>query len=648
MKIKIRHILFATTVIAAMPVFAVTPELPKTEILGKEYYYHEIQKGESIYGIAKQYNWDLEELVKLNPTASSEMKKGTRLYYPTGKVTSVPEKDNLSSPEMAEVEPIRHVVRKGETVYGISRQYGIPVETIYMLYPNAKYGIKAGETLEFPQMDAYSGNQYIFYTIKPGDTLYSLAKKYQTTVEDILKANPGVSEKNFRIGETVRVIANSNTKNVHKELVEEERLAGIDTYKVKKKDTWTSISEKTGVDVETLKDANEYTRNPKKDEIINVPVIETVKVEKDVIVEDPRELSAEGIQEIYDSIHQINSDLEQLREVRIALLLDEPNSKKDIDFTRGMIMALEDMKDAPYKINFKVIDGRGSTETVTAKLDNFEPDLLVATADKSFPAFLADYGATHRIEIVNAFDVKNDLFEENPSMVQILPPPSFFNEQVADKIIKEYGQKELIFVGTADDNDAIADLIKDQYSSHKIKRVAVNALADYSFKDDGDYVLYAYPQKKDEVIAILDAVRKVKEDFPVADITIIGRPSWVMLTDNFRDKFNDAEIVIPARCWFDTDNEEGKIFVDRFSEVFGGSPTKSFPNFAVSGYDIANYFIDTTVNNGGDYNKTSFNMSKGLQTDFDLKRVNNWSGFVNPVVYLLRFRPSGYVDKLTL
>ncbi|MDE6076822.1 MAG: LysM peptidoglycan-binding domain-containing protein, partial [Muribaculaceae bacterium] len=71
------------------PLFAATPDLPKTEILGKEYYYHEIQKGESIYGIARQHNWNLEELVRLNPTAASEMKKGTRLYYPTGRVTVV-------------------------------------------------------------------------------------------------------------------------------------------------------------------------------------------------------------------------------------------------------------------------------------------------------------------------------------------------------------------------------------------------------------------------------------------------------------------------------------------------------------------------------------------------------------------------------
>ena len=147
-------------------------------------------------------------------------------------------------------------------------------------------------------------------------------------MEDILKANPGISEVNFRIGDTVRINVDSNSDRYRTELVEEERLASIDSYKVKKKDSWSSISKKTGVDVETLKEANEEVALPEKNDILNIPVIETVKVEKQVNDIDPRELSEDGIRELYDSIHKIDSGLEQLREVRVAMLLDDPVSKK--------------------------------------------------------------------------------------------------------------------------------------------------------------------------------------------------------------------------------------------------------------------------------------------------------------------------------
>ena len=646
MKSIIRYIPLAAVMSLSVNLMAAETELPKTEILGKEYYYHEVQKGESVYGVAKKYGWDLEELVRLNPATSSQMKKGSRLYYPTGRVAVVTEISPDQEEKTPELEPIRHTVKRGETVYGISKQYGIPLETIYAAYPEARYGIKAGEILELPQSASIVSDKYLYYVIKPGDTLYSLAKRYHTTVEALLEANPGVSERNFRIGDTLRIGMDTGKRRIHTELVEESRLASIDTYKVKKNDTWSTISKKTGVDVETLRDANEETKRPEKNDIITIPVIETVQVEKEVEQTDPRELTPEGIREIYDSIHRIDSDVEELREVRVALLLDDPKGKKDIDFTRGMLLALEEKTDAPYKIDFKVVDGRASTADVTGQLDSFGPDILFATADKAFPAFLADYGEKNHIEIINAFDVRNDLFEDNPAMVQVLPPSNLFNEQVAERIADDYKDYELIMVGPKDDNDAIAEQILKSFAKDDVRKFSVSSLPDHRFADSGKYLLYCYPQKKEEVNEILAAIGQIREESGYCDITLVGRPSWITLTESFRDNFNGAEVVVPARCWFDPESDEGKDFEERYSETFGGTPVKSFPNFAVSGYDLANFFIDTTVKNGGDFNKAIYAENRGLQTDYDLKRVSNWSGFVNPAVYLVRFMPSGYVEKV--
>ncbi|MBD5356033.1 MAG: LysM peptidoglycan-binding domain-containing protein [Bacteroides sp.] len=635
-------------VIAAftLPLFAAEPKLPKVEILGKEYYYHEIKKGESLYGIAKQYGWDLNELVRLNPNTTSEMEKGARLYYPIGKETVVAEPEETSIEDSVSYEPISHVVKKGETVYSISRQYNIPLETIYASHPQAKYGIKAGETIVIQQSPQTVNGKYLFYVIKSGDTLYSLAKKYKTTIEDILKANPGVSQNNFRIGDTVRIAVNSNSQRTHTELVEEERVASIDSYKVKKDDTWKSIAKNTGVTEEVLKNANEDVRSPKKNEVINVPVIETVQVEKQTVDVDPRELESGGIEEIYDSVHNVNSEVKVLEEVKIALLSDEPTSKKDLEFARGFLIALEGMKDSPYKINFKIIDGRGSTESVINNLDDFEPNLIVATADKAFPAFLADYGNTNNVEIVNVFDVKNELYEDNPSMVQLLPSSAYFNEQIADRIYEEYGDRELILVGRADENDGIAELLIPKFDSSKVKKVSLSALSDYTVTDNGSYLIYAYPSKKEEVSDVMRGVVNLKENAVVAPINVIGRQSWVTFIETLGDKFSEAGVIIPARLWLDSDSREGKRFNEQYAKMFDGTPIKSFPNFAASGYDVAKYFIPSTAKNGGDFNKGFSNIDgESLQTDIRLQRVNNWGGFFNPSGYLLKFRPGGYVDK---
>ena len=631
----------------ALPLLASEPKLPKVEILGKEYYYHEIKKGESIYGIAKQYGWDVNELVRLNPNTTSDMEKGTRLYYPTGKVTVITQPEDVVSEDSIEYEPINHIVKKGETVYSISRQYNIPLDAIYAAHPSAKYGIKAGETIVIQQSPQTVSGKYLFYTIKPGDTLYSLAQKYKTSISDILKANPGVSQSNFRIGDTVRIAVNSNSSRIHTELVEEERLASLDSYKVKKNDTWKSIAQNTGVPVETLKEANEDVAVPQKNEVITVPVIETVPVEKQTVEEDPRELEPEGIKEIYDSLHNVNSESRLLDEVRIAMLSDEPTSKKDLEFARGILISLNEMKGSPYKINFKIIDGRASTEAVIDNLDDFEPNLIVATADKAFPAFLADYGNTNSVEIVNVFDVKNDLYEDNPSMVQLLPSSTYFNEQMADKIYDDYGNCELIVVGNPDENDGIAELLIPKFPDDKVRKVDVSSLSEYTMSDEGSYLIYAYPSKKEEVADIMQGLANLKETTPLAMVTVVGRPSWVTYTETFGDKFADGGVIIPSRLWLDTESSGWKKFTEEYSEMFGGTPVKSFPNFAASGYDVAKYFIPSTAENGGDFNKGFADVKEeSLQTDIKLQRVNNWGGFFNPSGYLLKFHPGGYVEKI--
>lgn len=646
---KIKSMIFPALGLLALslPVSGEVPNLPTVNILGKEYYYHEVQKGESVYGVSRQYNWDLEKLRKLNPHVAKDMKKGSKLYYP---VEVTDEADIVSSDfepeEEPEVTPITHVVKRGETVYSIARQYGIPLDDIYSSNPDAKYGIKAGEELVLVQNPDRKGTRFIFYQIKPGDTLYSLAKSHHISVESILRDNPGISENNFRAGETIR-LSNDESSKVKTAVIEEERIASIDSYKAKKNDSWESISRKTGVDAETLREANTAIREPEKNSVIRVPVVETVKVEKEVTPQDPREQTSEGIRELYDSIHRIDSDVRILEEVNVALLLDEPSSKKDIEFTRGFLLALDGMDETPFKVNLKVIDGSGSTMAVTDALDEFGPHILIATADKAFPAFLADYGETNHLEVVNAFDVKNELYEENPSMIQLLTPSALFNEEIADMVAADYGNREVIVVGPEDDGDSVFELLKGKFEGKELKPITVATLSETSLDDAKSYLIYATSQKRDDVFALLNVVRDIRERCPVADITIMGRPNWVTLTDLFQNNYHEAEIVVPARCWVDVENGSGKLFADKFEDMFGQEPLKSFPNFAASGYDVANYFIRTTAENGGDYNRQT-TRGNGIQNDFNLERTSNWGGFLNRNAYLLRFKPSGNIEKITV
>lgn len=617
--------------------------LPKTEILGKEYYIYEVKKGESIYGVAKKNGWDLQELVRLNPGDGKALSKGDRLYYPTGKETNVEEISQPVEINYATLEPIRHKVKKGETTYSISRQYGIPLEVIYKYNPSAKKGVKVGDDIEIPQ----TGNSsFYYYNIKKGDNLSFIAQEYNTTVEDILKENAGLSKNNFKAGTTIRIPINSNLDKAKTELVEEERISQISGYKVLKNETWEDISEKTGVEVEILKDANNIENVPSKNSIINVPIVETVEIEKTIDFESQKNLSQNEIQELYDSIKGNLKDERIFDEVRIALILDEPNSNKEIDFTRGMLVALAQMKHLPYKINLKVLDGRVAGNDLTNELDSYSPNLIISTSDKTFPLFLADYGNTNNIQILNVFDLKNDLYEDNPSMVQLLPPSSTFNEKIASYLYRNNKRRKLIGIGNPDENDGIGEELFDLFNGEGVNMT----LEEFgSLEPDimESVILYSFANKKEEVADFFTNVDNLTENFPGYDFKIVGRTNWVTMIDDFNDKFEEYSVMLPSRVWIDEESKSWKDFFREYDEMFESIPVRSIPNFAASGYDIAKYFIPLVVETKGDFNiNVTESHGETIQIDFSIDRVNNWGGFINNVGYIIQFMPGGRNEKI--
>ncbi|MCH5241615.1 MAG: LysM peptidoglycan-binding domain-containing protein [Muribaculaceae bacterium] len=619
-------------------------KLPTTEILGKEYYIYIVKKGESAYGIAKKNGWDLEELLRLNPEAKGNMEKGERLYYPTGQISIVTEMQEPIEIDYSSLEPIKHKVKKGETVYSISRQYNVPLEIIYKYNPESKRGVKTGEVIQIPQNGT---TQYYYYTLKSGDSLTSLAQTYNTSVEDLLKNNAGLTVNNLPKGEIIRISINSNLSKIKTELVTEERVSKISDYKVEKNESWEDISEKTGVEVEVLKEANFESEKPKEHSVVTVPVIETVEVEQTVPIEESSNLTSEEVQEIYDNVKGVNADTTNFDGVRMALIMDEPSSKKDIDFTRGLLIGMSEFKNATYKLDLKVMDGRVSTADLIGELDNYEPNLIISTADRAFPLFLADYGNTNNVQIVNVFDLKNDLYEDNSSMVQLLPPSGYFYDRLATKIYKDNRHRRLIAVGEEDESDGMAiELFNLFENGDKITLEEFGA-----FEPDvlEPILIYSYASKKEDVDDFFKNVGNLSENNPELDFKIIGRTSWIAMTDDYEDQFEEYSVYVPSRVWLNEKSRNWEKFTNVYEEMYEGSPVRSIPNFAASGYDVAKYFIPLVAVNHGDFNQGLKNYSEvSLQNEIDLSRVNNWGGFINGTSYLIRFRPGGETEGITV
>ena len=97
---------------------------------------------------------------------------------------------------------INHTVVKGQGLYSIARMYGVTEEEIINANPGSDTVIKAGEILSIP-VHPRTENEGKFHTAEAGETLYSLAKANGITVADLCNANPGLDISNFKAGQTI-------------------------------------------------------------------------------------------------------------------------------------------------------------------------------------------------------------------------------------------------------------------------------------------------------------------------------------------------------------------------------------------------------------------------------------------------------------
>lgn len=162
-----------------------------TETENKEdYIIYTVKSGDTLYGIAKSYNITPNELINYNNLNSSVLSIGQNLKIPFQDIKE----------EQENIEYIIYTVKPGDSLYSIARTYGISVNNIMSLNNLNSSLLSIGQTLKIP----ISEEEVISYIVKSGDTLYSIARKYNTTVDNIKQKN-NLKSNTLSIGQTLTI-----------------------------------------------------------------------------------------------------------------------------------------------------------------------------------------------------------------------------------------------------------------------------------------------------------------------------------------------------------------------------------------------------------------------------------------------------------
>ena len=146
-----------------------------------------------------------------------------------------------------------YVVKAGDTLYGISNQFGVSVTELAELNGIKGSNLQIGTTLKIPIKSGTNPNNMFMYTVKAGDNLYGIAKKYNTTVNDIKNLNY-LTTNNLYIGQVLRIPEMYTS-------FDGMILPNYVNYTVKKGDSLYSIARENNITVDELKNDNGLTSN---------------------------------------------------------------------------------------------------------------------------------------------------------------------------------------------------------------------------------------------------------------------------------------------------------------------------------------------------------------------------------------------------
>ncbi len=203
-------------------------KIPTAQEVPENYTIYTVQKGDTLYKIANEYNLTVDDLIEYNNLSSTNLSIGQKILIPNEIIN--------------ESEYDTYIVKAGDSLYRIAINYNTTVDNLMDINNLSSNLLSIGQKLLVPKTTNQTPDNFN-YVVKLGDTLYSIANKYNTTVDEIKKLN-NLTSNLLNVGQTLKIPSSSEV-----------------TYVVKSGDNLYSIANKYNTTVDEIKRKNNLTSN---------------------------------------------------------------------------------------------------------------------------------------------------------------------------------------------------------------------------------------------------------------------------------------------------------------------------------------------------------------------------------------------------
>lgn len=558
-----------------------------------------------------------------------------------------------------------HTVKSGDTLYSMSKAYGVSEDAIKECNPTVADGLKLDQTVKIPVADNATADarevkkrkkEFVEHKIRGGETLYSIARDYNISVNTIREDNPGLNPQSLSIGQSLWVrksdMGSSSEKEAQAEMdayadnLNKATDDGFEYYVVKPGETVYSLARRFEITEQEFAANNDIAGGLKAGAVIRIPIKDEENVnqmEKKADVPESELIAAQSSDE-----NIIFRALPSDQILNIALMLpfnveSKPNSSY-VEFYQGFLLGLEKIKQ----------EGRGeskltvyNTEHNPVKVQNivkspaFEgTNLIIGPVYEDELSPVLQYARANSTPVVSPLaDIKA---VKSPAIYQLSPDPAKKYDKIGDLI--DGGRDIYLIYADSFDKEfegEVLALLKDKpyaaytYSfNQKSIFTPRNSAArqievmDDILKEEKPCLFVVLANKETDVDRILGTISSSKvaiteKSEKSAPYVVLGTSRWGRFNNIDHTTYFNNNVVMISTYHAKRDSQVVREFDSRYIEAYNSLPSL----YAYRGYDAAVIFC-TGMRSDIDYNMLDKKYTP-LQTSYQFSHKGEGDKYVN-------------------
>ncbi|MGQ9847631.1 MAG: LysM peptidoglycan-binding domain-containing protein, partial [Bacteroidales bacterium] len=581
-----------------------------------------------------------------------------------------------------------HEVQKGETLYSISKAYEVSVDVIAYENPDVFNGLKIGQKIKIPiQATPY---KTIEYEVKKGETLYGIAKKSNTTIEELVQLNPQVSngiKPGQKIQIPVRDVSSADYKNDTPQVASNQSVENITEiqnlkHKVQKGETIYGICKRYNINQETL-----YALNP---DLKNTGL----KVGQELIIKkEPQKVSENKLnaiinndtakntndasqinkldtnpndKDVLEPVKNINCNEQialPLKKVKVALfipllndevLIDDEDATTDpnfklspkpfLEFYEGFLMAIDSVRRQGLSIElvqFEIKQDSGKIQQYLSDKNLQDADLIIGPFYDNIFNIVAAWANTKQIPVINPISSTcRSLYNYNNVILLNTTLNSQFSQ--VTKYLAAFDSLNIVIIrANSTDDMQIVNTYKKAYlqqhrGSSTVKEVnysanGIDAVEKALDKDRVNVIIIA-SSSQTFVINLLTKLNDLTRQYK---LLLSYMPTWKKIEQNFElEHLFNLHTHSFQPFFIDYSNVYVKNFVLSYRDLYKIEPSK----FSFLGYDCGIYFLSILHKYGRNfYNCINEITVNQLGSCFYFEKVNSNGGYENKGIFITRY-----------